>query len=109
MIFSLYISVKKAKKTIDTEKHGKIRILVLIFAIPIIFLVLYLIDGRSGILGAFYLCYYFFGVWLVYLLIEAILFYIIKQNKLANVNMRMFVLSLALVAISTFIFFNSIQ
>ena len=109
IIFLIYLTNKKAKVKIDTTKHSVIRISVLIVAIPLIILILYITDGRNGMLGAFYGSYYFFGVWLFYLLVESISLYVTKQNKLARTSLLLFIISACIVCIGTFAFFNNLH
>lgn len=107
MIYLIYLTNKKAKAKIDTAKHAAIRISVLILAVPIIVLILYIIEGRSGMSGAFYGSYYFFVAWLLYLLAESVSLYITKQNALAQTSLFLFVISAFIVGLGTFAFFNN--
>lgn len=109
IIYLIYLTNKKAKVKIDTTKHSIIRIAVLIVAIPLIVLLLYIFEGRNGMLGAFYGSYYFFGAWLFYLLVETISLYITKQNKLAQSSLLLLLISAFIVGMGTFVFFNSLH
>jgi len=86
-ILLLVYSIKKAKQKANVNKHVIIRLGVLIAFIALTFLIVYLIEGRSGTLGSFYICAYFSAVWILYLIVEAISLFVVKQNKLARTNL----------------------
>jgi len=86
-ILLLMFSLKKAKQKVDVNKHIIIRLGVLIGFIALTFLIVYLIEGRSGTLGSFYLSVYFMGAWILYLIVEAISLFVIKVNILARTNL----------------------
>lgn len=83
----LIFSIKNAKQKVDVNKHVIIRLLVLAISIGLICLLCYISEGRRGMLGALYFGAYFTGTWILYLLVEAISFFIIKRNQLANTNL----------------------
>lgn len=82
----LVFSIKKAKQQVNVNKHVLIRLGVLVGFIALTFLIVYLVEGRSGTLGSFYISAYFLGAWLLYLIVEAISLFLYKsectcQNK----------------------------
>lgn len=79
-------------------KHIGIRMAVLIVVVALIFLILYLLDERSGVLAALYVSAYFFIAWLVYLIIETIILYLVKKNSLASANLTFLVIIIIFVA-----------
>jgi len=83
----LVFSIKKAKQEVNVNKHVIVRLSVLVGFIALTFLIVYLIEGRSGTLGSFYISAYFIGAWLLYLIVEAISFFVIKVNILARTNL----------------------
>lgn len=83
----LVFSIKKAKREVNVNKHVIVRLSVLVGFIALTFLIVYLIEGRSGTLGSFYISAYFIGAWLLYLIVEAISFFVIKVNILARTNL----------------------
>lgn len=85
----LIFSIKNAKQKVNVNKHVLIRLLVLALSIGLIYLLCYISSGRKGMLGALYLGAYFTGTWILYLLVEAISFFVIKRNQLANSNLIM--------------------
>lgn len=97
----LVFSIKKAKQEVNVNKHVLIRLSVLVGFIALTFLIVYLIEGRSGTLGSFYISAYFLGAWLLYLIVEAISLFVIKVNILARTNM----IILAIIAFIVAIFF----
>jgi len=88
--FLVRLTIKKAQLKVEVNKHVGIRVGVLAIVIPLGFLILYLIEGRSGMLGALYLNAYFVGAWLLYLVVETISLFVVKQNKLARANLVLF-------------------
>lgn len=86
-ILLLVLSLKKAKQKVEVNKQVFIRLLVLLLSIGLIFLLCYISEGRKSVLGAMYFSAYFFAAWLLYLLVEAISLFAIKQNKLAKTNL----------------------
>lgn len=109
IIILIFITNKRAEIKIDTNKHTRIRIYVLVIAIILIFSICQIIYGIDGILNSFFLSYYFFGAWLFYLLLETISLYITKKNKLAQASLSLLVLSALFVAMGTFVYFNSLH
>ena len=107
--YTVNFSIKKANTAETINRHNYLRILILIVGIPLIFLVLYLIDGRNMMLGSIVLSFYFFGAWLLYLVIEAIIFYTLKHNRLANANLVLFILFLIIVSVSVIFYFNTVN
>jgi len=83
----LVFSIKKVKQQVNVNKHVLIRLGVLVGFIALTFLIVYLVEGRSGTLGSFYISAYFLGAWLLYLIVEAISFFVIKVNILARTNL----------------------
>ena len=83
----LVFSIKKVKQQVNVNKHVLIRLGVLVGFIALPFLIVYLVEGRSGTLGSFYISAYFLGAWLLYLIVEAISFFVIKVNILARTNL----------------------
>ncbi|RZK53009.1 MAG: hypothetical protein EOO87_13950 [Pedobacter sp.] len=83
----LVFSIKKAKQQVNVNKHVLIRLSVLAGFIALTFLIVYLVEGRSGTLGSFYISAYFLGAWLLYLIVEAISLFVIKVNVLARTNL----------------------
>lgn len=74
-------------KEANLIKHVCIRFGILIGVISLLFAVLCLVDKHSGALGALYLSFYFFCLWLFYLIIETVIFYILKKNSRGNTNL----------------------
>ena len=83
----LVFSIKNAKQQVNVNKHVLIRLGILVGFIALTFLIVYLIEGRSGTLGSFYISAYFLGAWLLYLIVEAISLFVIKVNILARTNL----------------------
>ena len=83
----LVFSIKKAKQQVNVNKHVLIRLSVLVGFIALTFLIVYLAEGRSATLGSFYISAYFIVAWLLYLIVEAISFFVIKVNILARTNL----------------------
>lgn len=86
-VLLLVFSIKKAKQEVNVNKHVLIRLGVLVGFIALTFLIVYLIEGRSGTLGSFYISAYFIGAWILYLIVEAVSLFIIKVNILARTNL----------------------
>ena len=93
-------STYKKKETNFIKQIG-IRLGIIIGTIALIFITLYLVDKRSGALGALYLSFYFFCLWLFYLIIETVMFYILKKSIKGNTNLIFIII---IVLISAFIF-----
>lgn len=95
MMSSLFYTVRRASKVeINVEKHILIRIGVLIFSIALCFLSGYLMYGKDGTaLVGMYAGAATVGIWLVYLLLEAILLFTVKQNRLAISSLILFVIT----------------
>lgn len=91
---------EKAKET-NYIKHLSMRLGILVVTVSLLFLVLSLVDKHSGVLGALYLSFYFFGIWLFYLIIETIILYILKKNSLGNANLTCIIV---IIMISALIF-----
>ncbi len=108
-VLLIRLTINNAKIKTDPRKHDIIRVSVLLVAIPLITLICYLIDQDQGLLGAFYLSYYFTGVWLLYLLVEAISLYIAKQNELASTSLFLFFISAVVIGLGTYALFNAIN
>jgi uncharacterized membrane protein len=100
----LIFSVNKAKKGVDVTKHVTIRLSALFVNIGLIFFIVYLTEGNRGLLGSFYFSAYFIGVWLLYLIVEAICLFVMKQNRLGKVNLLMLALVVFILAFSVFVF-----
>ena len=83
----LVFSIKKVKQQVNVNKHVLIRLGVLVGFIALTFLIVYLVEGRSGTLGSFYISAYFLGAWLLYLIVEAISLFVIKVNVLARTDL----------------------
>lgn len=86
-VLLLVFSIKKAKQKVDVNKHVIIRLGVLVVFIALTFLIVYLIEGRSGTLGSVYISAYFTATWILYLIVETISLFIIKVNILARTNL----------------------
>lgn len=114
-VFLIQRTIKSTKvkddnnENINTTKYCLLRIGALIVAIPLIILICYLRDGYQGFLGAFYLSYIFAGIWLLYLLIEAACLYIGKQNKLAKTSLLIFFISICIIGLGTFSYFDNLN
>lgn len=99
LFFAIKSTIKKAQQKVDADKHAVIRIGVLVGFIGLTFLILHLADTKNGMLGALFISAYFIGVWLLYLIIEAICFFVIKQNKLGRTNLIILEVVAVIVAI----------
>lgn len=110
IIYFINLTIKKAKISINTSKHSIIRICVLVVAIPLIILGCNLLDdSNNSMLGALFLTYGFFGVWLLYLLAETISLFVVKQNELAKTSLLIFIFSAIIVGIGTTAYFSSLH
>ncbi len=110
IVYLIHLTIKKAKINVNTTKHSIIRICALVVAIPLIILGCYLLDdSNNSMLGALYLTYGFFGVWLLYLLAETISLFILKHNKLAKTSLLIFIFSAFIVGMGTMLYFNSLN
>lgn len=99
LIFVVKSTIKNAQQKVDMKKHIRLRLLVLLAAIALLFLLSYLSWDKSGILGAIYFSAYFTGAWLLYLLIEAICLFAVKKNVLAKMNLAIFGFSAAIICL----------
>lgn len=99
--FLVKLTIKKAQQKIDVNKHIAFRLGVLVLFIALSFLVLYLLDGGNGIIGAVYLNIYFAVVWLLYIIVETISLHVVKQTKLVQTNCIFLVCALFIPAIVT--------
>jgi hypothetical protein len=77
----------ESEKNINIGKNIAIRLGVLVGAIILFFVVLSIADKHSGALGALYLSMYFLGLWFFYIIVETVIFYILKKNAQAQANL----------------------
>lgn len=103
-ILLLVYAIKNAKQKANFNKHVVVRIGVLLLSIALIFLIIYLTEGDRGLLGSFYFSAYFIGVWLLYLLVEAICLFAVKQNKLGRINLIILVFAVFILWFGIFVF-----
>lgn len=103
LFFAIRFTIRKAQQKVDADKHILIRIGVLLIFIPLTFLVLHLVDDRNGILGAIFISAYFIGAWILYIIVEAISLFAVKQNKLARTNLIMLFIVALIVAMVFFV------
>ena len=106
MEFNEMFEIKKASeisngenKKVNVQKHVLWRVGILVIGIPFLFLLLYLIEGGYGLLGALYLSAFFFAAWTVVLIVEAIYLYFSKKNNLANANLLIIFVIAATIAL----------
>lgn len=106
-IVLLVFSIKKAKQKVELNKHVFIRLLVLLLSIGLIFLLCYIEEGKRSVLGAMYFSAYFFAAWLLYLLVEAISLFVVKQNKPAKTNLIILSFVVFIVAMAVGVLYNT--
>ena len=97
--FLIKLTIKKAQQKVNVNRHVGIRLGVLVIFIALAFLISYLIEGRRGILGAFYINAYFVGAWLFYLIVEAISLFVVKQPVLARSNLLILTIIISILTI----------
>ncbi|MEN4760148.1 hypothetical protein ABEG63_07380 [Chryseobacterium sp. C39-AII1] len=92
------------KEEMDVGKNIMIRLGVLIGAIILFFVVLSIMDKHSGALGALYLSMYFYGIWLIYMVLETVVWYVLKKNEQGTANLIVIIILVLLSALTLYNF-----